>query len=60
MPLIPVRFADDCIPCPDCGEPWREVCSQHYADCECIGPHNAEEHGTLVEVDGKLYCDTDG
>lgn len=39
----PVKFAFECIPCPDCGEPWCEECEDHYADCECIGPHSEED-----------------
>jgi hypothetical protein len=27
----------------------------HYADCACVGPHNADELGyDVVEEDGKL------
>ena len=39
----PVKFAFECIPCPDCGEPWCEECEDHYADCECPGPHSEED-----------------
>ena len=48
--------ADDCEPCLACGEPFCVDCQQHYADCDCVGPGNAEELGyTVVEDDGKLY-----
>jgi hypothetical protein len=33
-----VKYASDCVPCPDCGEPYCDECDEHYADCECIGP----------------------
>jgi hypothetical protein len=32
------------------------VCQQHYADCECVGPGNADELGyDVIEENGKLY-----
>ena len=34
-----VRYAGDCGECEMCGEPWCELCEEHYADCECPGPH---------------------
>lgn len=35
---VRVVFADDCKPCPSCGEPVCHVCDDHYADCSCPGP----------------------
>jgi hypothetical protein len=46
-----IKFAADCPPCPDCGEPWCEDCNQHYADCPCPGPMHAEEEGCRLEED---------
>lgn len=40
---LPVKYAADCIPCPDCGEPWCEECEMHYADCDHPGPHSEDE-----------------
>ena len=57
-PVERVRIvcAADCEPCPDCGEPFCVVCQQHYADCACVGPGNADELGySVTEIDGKLY-----
>ena len=57
-PVERVRIvcAADCEPCPDCGEPFCVVCQQHYADCACVGPGNAEELGyDLMESNGTLY-----
>ena len=57
MERVRVRFASDCKPCPDCGEPFCVVCQQHYADCQCPGPSNAEDDGwKLVEEKGVLYA----
>ena len=48
--------AADCEPCPDCGEPFCVVCQQHYADCACVGPGNADELGyDVIEENGNLY-----
>lgn len=38
-----VKFASDCIPCPDCDEPWCEDCNDHYADCKRLGPDSEPE-----------------
>lgn len=38
-----VKFAADCPPCPDCGEPWCDECEMHYADCNCLGPDSEIE-----------------
>lgn len=37
-----VKFAHECPPCSACGEPFCETCNKHYADCECVGPHQEE------------------
>jgi hypothetical protein len=39
----PIKYASDCIECPDCGEPWCEECECHYADCSCPGPQSEPE-----------------
>jgi hypothetical protein len=32
------------------------VCQQHYADCACVGPGNADELGyDLMESNGIIY-----
>ncbi len=53
---IPIKFASDCEPCDCCGEPFCIEHMDHYADCPCIGPDNAEDYGLyLVETaDGLL------
>ena len=51
-----IVHASDCGVCPDCGEPWCPLHNTHYADCECVGPHDAEERGyEVVEQNGKLW-----
>jgi len=56
MERVRIVFASDCKPCPDCGEPFCVVCQQHYADCVCPGPSNAEDDGwKIVEEKGVLY-----
>ena len=54
---VPIVCASDCPPCPCCGdEPYCEKHQMHYADCDCVGPHNAEELGyEVVEENGKLW-----
>lgn len=55
---VRIRFASDCRPCTNCGEAWCDECQLHYADCRCLGPHNAEDAGwTLVEINGVLYAE---
>lgn len=57
MKPIPVVFAADCPPCKLCGEPFCKKHDMHYADCPCIGPHNAEELGYRLKIiKGKLYA----
>lgn len=31
------RLATDCIPCPDCDEPFCELCGLHFFECDCVG-----------------------
>jgi len=53
---IRIVLAADCPPCPDCEEPWCEEHGEHYGDCACVGPSNADELGyDVVEKDGKLW-----
>jgi len=50
-------MASELPDCPDCGE--EKYCpkhKKHYADCSCVGPHNADEQGyDVIEERGKLY-----
>ena len=53
---VRIKFADECPPCPCCGEPFCSEHQEHYAECPCVGPHRAEELGyRIVEEDGVLY-----
>ena len=53
---VPVVCASDLPDCECCGEKWCSTHNEHYADCACVGPHNAEELGyDVIEVKGKLY-----
>lgn len=53
---IRILFASECGPCPDCGEPYCDRCMMHYADCNCVGPDQAEEMGySLEHINGTLY-----
>lgn len=45
-----VKYATDCIPCPDCGEPFCKPCDAHYAECSCIGP--TEDDTTIKTIEG--------
>jgi hypothetical protein len=48
--------ADELTKCEDCGEPFCLIHGEHYADCDCLGPCNAEDEGwELQEQDGVLY-----
>lgn len=52
--LVRIVHADDCKVCTCCGEPFCREHNQHYADCACVGPSNAEEEGyELVERAGR-------
>jgi len=55
---VPIVFASDLPPCETCGEPWCEFHRQHYSNCDCVGPHNAEELGYTIEIDkdGKQWA----
>jgi hypothetical protein len=51
-----IRFAADCKACPDCEEPWCDIHQQHYFECPCVGPDDAEERGyEITEINGTLY-----
>lgn len=53
---VRIVFADELPDCPCCGEKWCLTHEQHYADCPCVGPHNAEDLGyKLVTVRGIMY-----
>ncbi len=39
----PVKYADECVPCKLCGEPWCTECNEHYAECSCPGPMSEPE-----------------
>lgn len=54
---IPIVFASELPECECCGEPWCPKHKQHYAECACIGPSNAEDEGyEIVEEKGRLYA----
>jgi hypothetical protein len=48
-----VMHAADMVECECCGEPYCPECDTHYADCECIGPH--EDEAITKVVDGVLF-----
>lgn len=54
---VKIVFAHELPVCECCEEElWCPIHEMHYADCECVGPMNAEEEGyTLKEIDGILY-----
>jgi hypothetical protein len=53
---VRIVFAHELPECECCGEPWCAVHLEHYADCDCIGPHNAEDEGyRLVDENGTIY-----
>ncbi len=53
---VPIIFVIDCPPCECCEEPFCETHKMHYADCSCVGPHNAAELGFDIRVeDGKVW-----
>ena len=41
---LKVKFAHDCTPCQDCGEPFCNSCNLHYFECQCPGPHQDDEY----------------
>jgi hypothetical protein len=56
MDRVPIVYAADLPLCECCEEPWCPLHDQHYADCACVGPSNAEELGyMIVEINGKDY-----
>lgn len=56
MERIHIVFAADLPECECCGEPWCAFHMEHYADCQCPGPNNAEDDGwNLQEENGILY-----
>ncbi len=56
--LLPIIEAADCPLCPCCGE--ERYCrkhEQHYAECPCIGPHDAAKRGyDIVQIRGRSYA----
>lgn len=48
-----VQCAADMLECELCGEPFCPECDTHYADCECIGPH--EDDVVIQERNGVLF-----
>ncbi len=57
MERIRIIFADELPECECCGEPWCIVHMEHYAECDCIGPDNAEDKGyRLINEDGITYA----
>lgn len=56
MERVRIVFASELPACECCGEPFCPVHLEHYAECACVGPHNADELGyQLIEDDGILY-----
>lgn len=56
MERVPIVCASDLPLCECCDEPWCPTHNEHYADCACIGPHNADELGyDVIEQNGQLY-----
>ena len=52
----PIIFAADCEEGED-GSLICAGCGGDYADCDCLGPHNAEDEGyEIVEEDGRLVA----
>ena len=51
------RFAHDCVPCSDCGEPFCELCRAHFADCDCYGSMEFEDEiGPIDIICGGFPC----
>ena len=50
-----VRMADECMPCPDCKEPWCPSCQKHYDECSCPSPNQEDEYD-YKEVGGVLMA----
>jgi len=49
-----VKYASDCEPCPDCGEPYCNDHAQHYAECDCIGP--TMDDATYKRIEGYEFA----
>lgn len=49
-----VKYAFECMECPDCGEPWCEECEEHYGECSCIGP--TQDEATHRTIDGVQFA----
>jgi hypothetical protein len=49
-----VMGAFDMLECEDCGEPFCPEHNAHYADCDCIGPH--QDEATFKTVDGIIFA----
>jgi hypothetical protein len=49
-----VKYATDCQPCRGCGEPFCSDCSDHFADCLCIGP--TQDEATHKTIDGYEFA----
>lgn len=41
-PVRAIKYADECRPCELCLEPYCDDCEDHYADCQCPGPHSED------------------
>lgn len=54
-PWVRVVLAAECAPCSLCGEPLCEGCGEHYADCECPGPHQDDLYEYETSGEG-LYA----
>jgi DNA (cytosine-5)-methyltransferase 1 len=56
-----IQTADDCELCDCCDEPFCKHHGEHYSDCDCVGPHNADELGIrLVEGPNGLVANAAG
>jgi len=54
--LVKIVFADEMRSCQCCGEPYCDEHGEHYSDCGCVCPDNAEDEGySVVEIDGVLW-----
>ncbi len=49
-----VMGAFDMLECEACGEPFCPEHDAHYADCDCIGPH--QDEATFKSVDGIMFA----
>ena len=51
---VRVVEAGDCFSCYQCGDPVCPLCSVHYSECDCPGPHQDDEF-EYKEIGGELY-----